>query len=515
MPNRPAQPLVTKYGSGIAAKDSPTEFTLPGDWLPGTDQYLLRTSSMPATSFARNIQYLLTYPYGCVEQTTSRLFPLLYFNDLVKVTDPSLFGTRGHEYFIQEGIVRLTSMMLPDKSFAFWPGGNYSNNWSTIYASHFLIEANRAGYFVDKKILEQIQDHMNELAQGKGAADLTDAHRIYAAYVLAKAGKISQRIITYLKNLNPAALPPCSRYQLAGALALAGDVSLAVKYIPVDIQENLFEPESGGDFNSPVRNNAILLDILLETMPDYPAVPILVKSLMEKAQIGYWYTTQDNAFGLMALGKYFKNHTSHAYAGSITVEGDKTYPIDSTGFKLSRKDLAGKKARVEITSGDGTCFYYWQASGVPSGNAAPEFDHGIKVRREYLDENARPVDLSTVKVGDRLVCVVTATAVDKVLYNVVINDLLPAGFEIENPRLKTSARLSWIPTQGATIDYQDIRDDRLLIFANLYPGSPCKFYYSLRAICAGDFKVPPVAAECMYNPLIGSSASSGAVKISR
>jgi uncharacterized protein YfaS (alpha-2-macroglobulin family) len=515
LPNRPALPLITKYGSGVANRNMPSEFIFPDDWLPGTEQYLFRTSSMPAVSFARNIQYLLTYPYGCVEQTTSRLFPLLYFNDLVKVVEPSLFGSRGHEYFIQEGILRLTSMMLPDRSFAFWPGANYSNNWATIYASHFLIEADRAGYSVDKKVIEQILDHLNGLAQGKEARDLNDAQRIYAGFVLAKAGKISQKIITYLKNLDPTILQPYSRYQLAGALALAGDLSLAAKYIPVDVQENIFEPETGGDFSSPIRNDAILLDVLLETMPDYPTVPVLVKNLMEQARIEHWYTTQDNAFALMALGKYFRNHSGRGYAGTITIDDGKTYPIDSTGFKLSRKDLGNRKVKIDITSGDGDCFYYWQSSGISSGNAAPEFDRGITVRREYLDEDAKPVDLANIKVGDRLVCVITATATDKPLYNVVINDLLPAGLEIENPRLKTSARLSWIPSQGATIDYQDIRDDRLLIFANLYPRNSSKFYYSLRAICAGDFKIPPVAAECMYNPLVASSASSGVMTIKR
>ncbi len=515
LPNRPALPLVTKFGSGIVSKDSPSQFVFPAGWLAGTDEYLLRTSSMPAVTFARNIQYLLSYPYGCVEQTTSRLFPLLYFNDLVKVAEPSLFGTKGHEYYIQEGILRLGGMLLPDKSFAFWPGATYSNNWATIYASHFLIEANRAGYSVDKKLLEEIIDHLNEIAQGKGAQDLTDVHRIYAAYVLAKSGKLSQRNISYLKKLDTSTLEAYSRYQLAGALALAGDLTEAIKTLPLEVQENIFEPETGGNFNSPIRTNAILLDILMETMPDNPAAPVLAKFLMEQAQVGHWYTTQDNAFALMALGKYFRNNSNQGYTGSITVEGNKTHTIDSTGFRLSAKNLGGKEVKLSVTSGGGTCFYYWQASGIPSENAAPEFDRGIKVRREYLDENGRSVNMANIKIGDRLVGIISAEAEDKQLYNVVINDLLPAGFEIENPRLKTSGRLSWIPSQSAAIDHQDIRDDRLLIFANLYPKNPVKFYYSVRAICPGDFKVPPIAAECMYNPLIGSSSSSGVLKISR
>ncbi len=513
MANRAAQPLTTQYGAGVVTRDAPADFTFPGDWLATTDQYVLRTSTLPATSLARNIQYLLSYPYGCVEQTTSRLFPMLYFNDLVKVVDPSLFGGQGPDYFIQEGIVRLAGMILPDKSFAFWPGATTGNNWATIYASHFLIEAARAGYYVDKKLMEDIQDHLNDIAQGKKVRDLTDVHRVYAAYVLAKAGKLSQRVITYLKNLDPSGMESYSRHQLAGALALAGNTDLAVKLIPVNIQPDLFEPETGGNFSSGVRTNAILLDILLEIMPNHPSAPVLAASLMEESRVGHWYTTQDNAFALMALGKYFKSHPTAGYTGTIVIERDKSYRIDSTGFKLTRTDLGNRKVQLSLTSGDGPCYYYWQAGGISATAAAPEYDRGIKVRREYLNEDGAPVDLAKVKLGARMVGVITVEALDKTLDNVVVNDLLPAAFEIENPRLKTSARLSWIPRQGPAVDYQDIRDDRLLLFTRLTPQHPLKFYYSLRVICAGTFKIPPVAAECMYNPLIAGSASSGAVTV--
>ena len=122
---------------------------------------------------------------------------MLYFNDMVKVIDPALLGGNAPDYFIQEGILKLNSMLLPDKSFAFWPGGTSGDNWSTIYASHFLSEASRAGYYVDKKTLDQVYDHLGDIADGKWYRNVTDAHRIYAAYVLAQAGKLEHRTITY------------------------------------------------------------------------------------------------------------------------------------------------------------------------------------------------------------------------------------------------------------------------------------------------------------------------------
>jgi uncharacterized protein YfaS (alpha-2-macroglobulin family) len=96
---------------------------------------------------------------------------------------------------------------------------------------------------------------------------------------------------------------------------------------------------------------------------------------------------------------------------------------------------------------------------------------------------------------------------------VVINDLLPAGLEIENPRLKSSPRLSWVPKSSSDIVYQDIRDDRLLLFTNLHPRKTVHFYYSLRITSAGRFIVPPIAAECMYNPAIAGASSSGMMTV--
>lgn len=515
LPNRPAMSIQTLSGSGVATKAAPAEFVMPAGWVPTTDQYVIQTAGMPAATFARNLQYLLQYPYGCIEQATSRVMPLLYYNDLIKVADPALFGSRGAEYFIQEGIIQLNSMLLPDYSFAYWPGGTSGNHWSTIYASHFLSEASKAGYQVDKKVLEGTYDHLNDLARGKMVSGLTETHRIYAAYVLAQAGRLEQRGVSYLKKVEITSLPPHSRYQLAGALALTGNTADALRLLPASVQPNVFEPETGGDFNSGVRTDAILLEVLLAVSPGSPSAEVVARSLWERARAGHWYTTQENAWGLMALGKYFRSRPSFAYKGEIAVEGDKTYAVDSSGFKVTRNNVGGKRVTVSVTSGDGSCFYYWQASGIPAGNAAPEYDKGIKVRRQYLTEDATDANLREVKLGDRLIGIITVEATEKALQNVVVADLLPGGFEIENPRLKTTPRLSWVPRQESPIDFQDIRDDRLLLFVNLYPGSPRKFYYSVRAISAGEFKIPPVAAECMYNPLIASSASSGIVTIAR
>ncbi len=507
LPNRPAQPLKTEFGSGVVTADSAVAFDLPGDWVEGTDKYILRTSSLAAVSFARNIQSLLRYPYGCVEQTTSRLFPLLYFNDLAKFVQADLAGGGGPDYFIQEGILRLSSMALADGSFSYWPGGERRHHWSSVYASHFLVEARKAGYLVDDDLYKKTLENVKKIAAGKSSDNYDEPQRIYAAFVLAKAGKLDNKMVNRLRRLDPDAIPVYSRFQMAGAIAMTGDGAYARSLIPETIQPDNFAPETGGNFNSGVRANAILLDVLLEIDPTNPAAPVLAKSLMDDARVGRWYTTQENAFALMALGKFFKGRETPDFVGTVMIGGE-TFEIDTASFKLDRNDLGGKRVTIAI-DGAGPCFYYWQASGVGVSHAVDEFDRGIEVRREYLTEDGEPLDLNNVTLGSRVICRVMARSQQKTLHNAVISDLIPAGLEIENPRLKTSPALSWLNTTGQQPEYQDIRDDRLLLFADLPTGHELEFYYSLRAISAGEFVIPPIAAECMYNPLIAGAASSG------
>jgi hypothetical protein len=173
-------------------------------------------------------------------------------------------------------------------------------------------------------------------------------------------------------------------------------------------------------------------------------------------------------------------------------------------------DLENTNVGVSI-EGRGVCYYYWQASGIPLDYAPEEFSRGIKITRRYLDNRGSEIDLRNVPLGTQVICHITADAENDVLKNVVISDLLPAGFEIENPRLKTTPNLSWLPEKSSEVTYSDIRDDRMLLFTDLNPSQKFEYYYSLRAISAGEFSIPPVAAECMYNPVISGAGSSGTV----
>jgi len=511
--NRPGQPLTTRYGAGSVGDNDSAAVDLPGGWVAGTDELLLQTSSLSAVQFRRNIDYLVRYPYGCVEQTTSRLFPLLYFNDLTRFVQPDLFGTRGPDYFVQEGIQKLAMMARNDGSFSFWPGNDRYHVWASVYAGHFLLEARAAGYTVDDRLYNRVLGHLKRVARTTHRHRSEIGARIYAAYALAQVHQLEKKVANTLKRLPLDALSIESKFLLAGALALSGDVSGAFEIIdPIEIQPLNFEPETGGNFSSGVRVNAIMLDVLTAVDPENPSAVVLARSLIDDARLGRWYTTQASAFALVALGKYLKDRPEADFVGTLAIAGDSTYRFDETDFRVRRRGIADRQLSIAI-AGAGPCYYYWQVSGVPDDTAPREFARGIKVTRTYLDADGNQLDLGAVPLGAQVICRIEAEAEDRILHNVVINDLLPAALEIENPRLKTTPRLRWIPKNQAAVDYQDIRDDRLLVFTDLLPKRPMEFYYSLRVIAAGEFVVPPIAAECMYNPLIAGAGSSGLMTV--
>ena len=161
------------------------------------------------------------------------------------------------------------------------------------------------------------------------------------------------------------------------------------------------------------------------------------------------------------------------------------------------KDWGGKEITITI-QGTGTCYYYWKAFGILADGDIKEFDQELIVRRRYLNDEGKPVDYNNLRQGDLLVAEITVKSTAEDLDNVVIVDLLPTGLEIENPRLGSRAGIPWIKTESNP-DYMDIRDDRMIIFASIPRQKEVKFYYALRAVTIGDFILPPISAEAMYD----------------
>jgi uncharacterized protein YfaS (alpha-2-macroglobulin family) len=510
---RPAVPLTHELLSGTITVQKPLNLSLETNWLPGTADYSITLASFPAVKFGGSLLYLLTYPHGCVEQTTSRVMPLLYFDELAKATATDVFKGGNPDYYINQGIAKLESMQLWDGNFAYWPGGTYSYDWCSIYASHFLIEARKAGFTVGDQVYTRMISNLIRIAKSNERDEYHLQTKVYAIYALSLAGKPQTGVMSYIKNYALNNLTLYSRAQLAASYFYAGDRNTAQSLLPVSFTAYRGSRESGGNFNSEVRADAIALSVLADVEPTNPAIPKLVARLSKDAdEIGYWGTTQENAFALMAVGKILARTKNGSYSGSVMVGNQKIADFSNAKtFQIHDRKLGQGKVIIKLT-GSGTCYYYIKSSGVSNNPAVTEYDRGITVRREFLDRYGNDVNLSQIKQGELLVARVTISNNQGKLENLAVVDMLPAGFEIENPRLGKDASFPWTD-DATTPEYMDIRDDRIILFMNLAESGMYNFYYAVRAVTCGDFVLPPIKGECMYNPEISSYSSSGKVRV--
>lgn len=509
---RPPVAVTHQISSGSITQKEPLTFNIKDRWLPGTATYTLGLSPFPTVELAGSLEYLLTFPHGCLEQTVSKLFPLLYYDHLLSAVAGGTF-TGTADYYLTEGIEKIEAMQLRDGSFAYWPGGNWGHEWSSIYAAHFLVEARKAGYVVSDRVYDRMISYLKATARGKETARHRLQTKLYALYVLSLNGTPDLSTMAYWRRYAPEDLTNDARALLAAAYFYTGDRVAARELLPTTFAVDIMLRESGGNFNSTVRADAIILSVLVDVDPHNPAVYQLVNRLNKAAQGGRWGTTQENAFALMALGKLYKEKSDGTYRGEVYLGKEKIAEFDSAqDLIINDPRLAEGKITVKL-EGDGECNYYLKSSGLSTRTDLPEKSNGLQVTREYLDRHGNPVDLNKIRQGDLLIARITIKPEQPNLEHVGIIDLLPAGLEIENPRLESRESISWLARDTVRPDYMDVRDDRLILFVSLPKVRTYHFYYALRAVTCGEFILPSIKAECMYAPEIASFSSSGAIRV--
>ncbi|MFP4017128.1 MAG: alpha-2-macroglobulin family protein, partial [Halanaerobiales bacterium] len=512
LPVRPTVPHVNEIISGGLDSGEDKEIIFESKWMPGTEEYQLKLSPYPTVKFAESLSYLLRYPYGCLEQTTSRVFPLLYFDDLARMAEPDMFLEGSADYYIQEGILKIQTMQMNGGAFSYWPGGTYSNTWATIYSSHFLVEARKAGYNVANFVFDRMVNNLRSFVKGEADSPYELQKKVYALYVLALANEYDLSSMNYIKNHRLEELYDDSRTMLAAAYYYIGKKDISNQLIRYEYSGFDIDRETGGNFNSNTRSEAIVLSVLADIDPEHRSIPGLVERLADKAEIRRWGTTQDNAFAFMALGKAFSRHEDQTYSGTIFLNAEEIQSFDEQDNIVLDSLESGDRLKIE-TSGNGTVYYNIKSSGVPLDNTVTLKDQGIEIYREYLDKEGNHVELNQIEQGDMIIAKITVDSYSGHLENVVIVDMLPAGLEIENPRLGNRPGLDWINNSSLSPNYMDIRDDRLLLFTDVQRYDEQYFYYALRAVTAGDFTLPPIKAECMYEPEIYSINGIGKIRV--
>ena len=254
IPVRPAVSWVSVTGSGDIRQGQKAVFRLPANWIKGTVSAKLTLQALPLLKIVGGLKFLLQYPYGCIEQTTSTVFPLLYLKDLAGAVDPKKFNSEGVKNTVNTGIERILSMQTLKGGFGLWSGYDQTYPWGSIYAMDFLLEADKAGYAVSPAAQVGGLDYLETILKGKDT-DFSLQEKAYAVYVLAKGDRIKHSWIRKLQERLDD-LPEYSRFHIAGALALMGDKKAAQDILARGIDDTKIEPETSGDLNSYVRQQA-------------------------------------------------------------------------------------------------------------------------------------------------------------------------------------------------------------------------------------------------------------------
>ena len=524
LPVRPISPFVAEDTAGFLDGGNSMSLSVGDMYLPYGRHSHVSLSPYPVANFAKELKWLVGYPHGCLEQTVSKAFPQIYLRDIAVVLDPTILNVGSPTYFVNEAITKISAMQLHDGTFSYWPGGTDGNTWTTVYATHFLLEARKAGYSVPDATLKAAVNAMGQIARSRLTVDyyyyqgqktvlvrIADKAAIYALYVQALAGSPDKALMNFYRN-ERSLLTSDTRYLLAGAFALSGDKRAFTELLPPEFKPELAVRTTGYCFDSPIRANALILNVLLDTDLDNPVISRYMDYLSKTYHTNYWYSTQDEAFTLLAFGKAARMASSTTITGTIEVGGKElAYKGGSQKFDL---DPYGKQVSL-VMQGKGRVYYSIVTEGIRTDGRQRIEDKGLQIRREFLDRNGAPVSLTNVKQNDLIVVKLTLNCSVDLLENVAITDLLPAGFEIENPRITETTEYAFIKN-ATSPQYMDIRDDRMNIYTSVNYGNRIQyFYYMVRAVTPGVFQYAPVVAEAMYNAEYYSGHGQTRVKIAK
>lgn len=503
---RPPSTLQKLSGSGSVVGGSVQKIIFPqNNFLPGSYRYELVVSKSPMAEIADQLLSLVQYPYGCTEQIISAAFPQLYFGDFADMLSLKKTVKTNANANVMEAIRKIKMRQLYSGAVTLWNGEGNEDWWTTIYAAHFLWEARKAGFDVDNSLIETMLSYLANRLKTKETIlyyynrnqnkKIAPKEVSYSLYVLSLAGRAQISAMNYYKA-NAQLLALDSKYLLSAAYAVSGDKRSYNSMLPAAFSGEESVKQTGGSFYSALRDEAIALNSLLDVDAANKQIPVMAKHLSNRLNTERYLNTQERAFSFLALGKIARSAAISNVTAEIRRNGKTIVKINGD-WKGSSEQL--KSSSIElVTKGTGRLYYSWVAEGISASGTYKQEDNFIKVRRQFYNRYGKIMTRNTFRQNELVIIEVTLEkAFSSPIENIVITDLLPAGFEIENPRSKELPGMDWIK-DAAEPTALDVRDDRIHFFVNAI-NTKQKYYYAVRAVSLGQFRQGPVSADAMYN----------------
>ncbi len=491
-----------------------TELQNPGQ--PTTNEAWVEISGFPPLNLNKHLDYLITYPHGCVEQVTSSVFPQLFLENLTEIDADR---KQKIEDNIRHALIKLQSYQLGSGGFSYWPGSSYANEWGTNYAGHFLVCAENAGYSLpygmkDKWLRYQKAEARN-WRKSQNNSDLYhyrnyDLNQAYRLYTLALAGSPDLGAMNRLREKNSKS--PDVLWRLASAYVLAGKKEIAQQLVSNLSTEVKEYNEFGGTFGSSLRDKAMILESLVLLDEQENAFEML-QNVSDDINNRSWLSTQTAAWSLYAAAqfseKFYKDGSETAYELNVNNERASARTKIPVVKVPVQKGKAKQLALDYKNTGASATFVRLVAKGIPAGVDSTSGLSNLGLQVKYIDAAGKLIDPASIPQGtDFRMQVTVKHPGKKVDYEeMVLSTLVPSGWEILNKRLGDA------PQNDANFEYQDIRDDRIYTYFDLAMGKQKTFTFYLNAAYKGEFYLPPVSCEAMYDNSVNARIGGKMVNV--
>ncbi len=480
---------------------------------PGTRSGVLEVSSVPPLNLGERLQFLLQYPYGCIEQTLSAGFPQLFVDRLMDLSPEDQKTTAEN---IKATIDRLKQFQTAEGGFAYWPGQSNPDQWASSYAGHFMVEAKAKGYEVPANLLTDWAKFQKKVARmwdpkmpafGFGSEESHQLNQAYRLYTLALANQPDLASMNRLRELSE--LKQGAKWRLAAAYALAGKADAAKQLVGQAGTEVEEYNELSFTYGSATRDRALILETLV-LIKDKRRAAELANYLSQQLNSKSWFSTQTVAQSLVAMARYVgENKPADGFSFSYQLSGAKAVTAGSKN-PMMQIDLAAAKIQdgnLQIrNTGKNKVFVRLILGGqpAPGEEAAVSNDLDISVAFKNLDGTSlNPGNLPQGRDFIAEVKVAHPGSRPIPYQELALSQVFPSGWEIINTRM---GEMSGSTQSG--FDYQDFRDDRVNTFFDLTENQTKVYRVQVNAAYQGRFYMPAVGCSAMYDNSI-SAASKG------
>jgi uncharacterized protein YfaS (alpha-2-macroglobulin family) len=488
-------PITSKVINKIVEANGTAAIDFSTFGVEGTNSAVLQLSSVPPIDFDRRLEYLIRYPHGCVEQTTSSVFPQLFLMELFDLTEAK---KQQVEQNIKSGIQRLGHFQTPNGGMGYWMGEVDPNDWGTSYSGHFMIEAEKKGYVLPFSFKSNWVRYQKEAARNwkpNYTGYSGDVNQAYRLYTLALSGNADLGAMNRLREFDR--LSNEAKWRLAAAYALVGQKQ-ASKELANTASIDFIEQYRRYNYGSVVRNKAMALETML--LLDDDRTFEFAKSIAKELSGNRWMSTQTTAYGLLAMGKLMIKNGGKSIKIEYNFNGKNETITTSKTIVDRTLNVSQGDYRVQLKNKESNTIYVTVVNKgkLPLGKELAE-SRGIAASVEYTLPNGTPLNINELEQGQEFVATVTVeNLTNSYVQDVALTQIFPSGWEIVNTRFTEYG--------GGTTSkarFTDIRDDRVNFYFDLsrrrYSRGKMTFTVLLNASYLGTYYLPGVQSEAMYD----------------